>query len=175
MYLFQIEWRDKGLSGYQQNTLLRAFLYNLKTREFHHLFPRVGRTDITYVSIDIDLTLEEIPPVRKLVLLKKVKEFVTHFRVVGVPKDVKYIENLYKFEGGDSRNLTKFQLLNSPFKSVWISINEGYKNKRLTLDIRKFVKLIKLRKDSVVVEIPPYVSVSEMLFYMKIKKWGVLV
>lgn len=176
MYLFQIEWQLPDLTGYQQDTILRACLYNLKVIDHYHLFPRVGRTDITYVSLEKDLTLVKLPVEMKIVFLKKIKEPVKSFRVVGNMKDKKHLIKLEEYPPvEDFRKLTKYQLKDSPFKSLWVNQHDTYKPQRLTLDIRKFYNIISCEKDMIVLEVLPTVSLKEVLSYLKINKWSVLV
>jgi hypothetical protein len=175
MYLFQVEWKDTTLSGFQQNTLFRSFLYNLKAEQHYHLFSSVDNMLFTYVMTDVDLTKSRALNM-KFSLLRETDAVVSRLLVLGELKDPKRVEALYQESGSvDRHSFSAKDLKKTSVCSIQTNFNGSHRPVRLELDIKSFSKLVRVSSSDVLLSVSPNVSIRGLAKHLKFKNWVVYV
>lgn len=174
MKLFQIKWLKEGLTGFQQNTILRSFLYNLNGPEHHHLFNHVDAgSNVSYVSIDYDLSLVSSLLMRFNLMDDTLSEPVTKFTVVGDHKNRFLIEDIYSDKEVYASSLTTKELRESPFCRLYCNFHRSFKNTLIEVDVRKISSIKLLGDKSVSLLVEPTVSIGALIKKLKIKNGSV--
>ena len=175
MYLFQIEWLEKGLTGFQQDTLLRSFLYNLKVEHSYHLFCSVDRLSFTFISTEVDLT-KYGSLYMKFKLLQKVQSAVNRFLISAVPRDYKRIKQMYSTDEKINRHsFTKKALKDTSVCSIKTNFHGSYRPVRLELDVKSFSKLVRVSSTEVILDVSPNISLQDLAKHLKLNIWVVSV
>lgn len=174
MKLFQIKWLKEGLTGFQQNTILRSFLYNLNGPEHHHLFNHVDAgSNVSYVSIDYDLSLVSSLLMRFNLMDDKLAEPVTKFTVVGDHKNRSLIEDIYSEKEVSASSLTMKEIKDSPFCRMYCNFHRSFKNTLIEVDVRKVSSIKQLGDKSVSLFVEPTVSIGTLIKKLKIRNGSV--
>lgn len=173
MFYFQITWNSPELTGFQQNTLLRACLYNHNCPVHLHLFSQVDSgLQNTFISTPVDLTGLNFEHGR-LILISNVEAPVELFTVHGLHKDMNYIKAIYdsKVESIDDIYLSGIK--DSPYVKIRSCIARS-KQRLVDLDMRKISSLVSVCAKEVLIQVKPDVSIRTVAKKLKLKSWGIV-
>lgn len=175
MYLFQVAWKDPSLSGFQQNTLFRSFLYNLKAGQPFHLFSSVDKMSFTYVMTDVDLTKSRALHMT-FSLLREIDTVIDRLLVLAQLRDPRRVKSLYESSSPvDRQSFTVKDLKKTAICSILTNFHLRYKPVRLELNVRSFSELVHVSSSEVLLSVSPNVSIQGLAKHLKLKSWVVYV